>query len=735
MLSAEHYFGNLRWSKKQKVFTFHLREKCPFCKKSFTNANRLKHHIITSHHLHSKDETRKYKCSICPKSFKLKHHLKEHMNIHTGAKPYKCQNCNRSFAHSGSLSAHVSNKKCQNEENVKENTNEIKNKVYFETVQPQKVVSTSTSTYNNDRNVAKNQKSRNKTRSSNENQFMFKFEDVKSYNIDDEKQVFVKNVNTSSYESNKNKKNIYKSNIKQEKRYEKYINAEKGLRTKFEVKNKNNFNESFRNDGKKQNKKKERRAELQQRSVSLCNYSSKNLMEKEEESAANAFYSGRNKSFQEKKLEKKIPKLSESYNLSQFIKSTGLESFNKDKKKRFSGKDESFQKNGTLSPFLQDENNDEPEKSFLYKKPEDLFEFNKNSNNNSLNPKLSFPAKLNSVNNNLQKNYSTLFGQQTSSHLQNSAFQMFTPPNLQQNPQNSRNSFFDSVYSQSPRFNITNQLPFQNNFNFNTPIFNQPPNPFNPNLRNFSIASCAKEILENQTKMLHLNVPGPSSSFLESYNFWYQMIIANECARILKAQSYFQNITSPLQNPLAFNMQQNKTVSNPVSPLGSTASSQGSFVNSAISPNTAGVSTYLNSTMTSCKEDYPTPQRDQNGMYKCSLCSKSIKTWTSFKRHIDDHKGIRRHECPHCDKKFKHKHHLTEHIRLHTGEKPFQCKKCGKSFSHSGSYSQHMNSKYPNCSPQDNLRRKAPKRKYVEAPVDLSRSKPDFKKICLQKNY
>merc|ERR1712183_957353 len=136
-----------------------------------------------------------------------------------------------------------------------ENTNEIKNKVYFETVQPQKMDSTSTSTYNNDRNVAKNQKSRNKTRSSNENQFMFKFEDVKSYNIDDEKQVFVKNVNTSSYESNKNKKNIYKSNIKQEKSYEKYINAEKGLRTKFEVKNENNFNESFRNDGKKQNKK------------------------------------------------------------------------------------------------------------------------------------------------------------------------------------------------------------------------------------------------------------------------------------------------------------------------------------------------------------------------------------------------------------------------------------------------------------------------------------------------
>ena len=66
------------------------------------------------------------------------------------------------------------------------------------------------------------------------------------------------------------------------------------------------------------------------------------------------------------------------------------------------------------------------------------------------------------------------------------------------------------------------------------------------------------------------------------------MIIANECARVLKTQNIFHNMNSPLQNPFAFNIQQNQVAPNPVSPLGSTASSHGSGVNSAISPNVAG---------------------------------------------------------------------------------------------------------------------------------------------------
>ena len=70
--------------------------------------------------------------------------------------------------------------------------------------------------------------------------------------------------------------------------------------------------------------------------------------------------------------------------------------------------------------------------------------------------------------------------------------------------------------------------------------------------------------------------------------YFFQMIIANECARVLKTQSVFHNMNSPLQNPFAFNIHRNQAAPFPVSSLGSTASSQGSFVNSAISPNVAG---------------------------------------------------------------------------------------------------------------------------------------------------
>lgn len=49
---------------------------------------------------------RQFKCDICGKQFKYKHHVKEHRRLHTGEKPYTCGQCGRMFSHSGGFSHH-----------------------------------------------------------------------------------------------------------------------------------------------------------------------------------------------------------------------------------------------------------------------------------------------------------------------------------------------------------------------------------------------------------------------------------------------------------------------------------------------------------------------------------------------------------------------------------------------------------------------------------------------------
>lgn len=53
---------------------------------------------------------RPYKCELCPKAFKHKHHLTEHSRLHTGEKPYQCHKCLKRFSHSGSYSQHMNHR-------------------------------------------------------------------------------------------------------------------------------------------------------------------------------------------------------------------------------------------------------------------------------------------------------------------------------------------------------------------------------------------------------------------------------------------------------------------------------------------------------------------------------------------------------------------------------------------------------------------------------------------------
>uniref|UniRef100_A0A914ZIZ9 Uncharacterized protein n=1 Tax=Parascaris univalens TaxID=6257 RepID=A0A914ZIZ9_PARUN len=62
--------------------------------------------------LHRTDEEgqRPYKCDVCDKAFKHKHHLTEHKRLHSGEKPFQCDKCLKRFSHSGSYSQHMNHR-------------------------------------------------------------------------------------------------------------------------------------------------------------------------------------------------------------------------------------------------------------------------------------------------------------------------------------------------------------------------------------------------------------------------------------------------------------------------------------------------------------------------------------------------------------------------------------------------------------------------------------------------
>ncbi|XP_030048162.1 zinc finger protein 366 [Microcaecilia unicolor] len=104
------------------------RWKCSMCEKSYTSKYNLVTHILghsgikphactqcgklfkqLSHlhtHMLTHQGTRPHKCQVCHKAFTQTSHLKRHLMQHSDVKPYNCRICGRGFAYPSELKAH-----------------------------------------------------------------------------------------------------------------------------------------------------------------------------------------------------------------------------------------------------------------------------------------------------------------------------------------------------------------------------------------------------------------------------------------------------------------------------------------------------------------------------------------------------------------------------------------------------------------------------------------------------
>lgn len=51
--------------------------------------------------------------------------------------------------------------------------------------------------------------------------------------------------------------------------------------------------------------------------------------------------------------------------------------------------------------------------------------------------------------------------------------------------------------------------------------------------------------------------------------------------------------------------------------------------------------------------------------YKCDTCAKEFNYLTTYKRHLNIHKGEKPFACEHCDKKFTRLNYLKNHLNTH----------------------------------------------------------------------